>query len=97
MLDRAFSLLEIKQVDEDARQITGMAKTPTADRMNDVVEPMGAQFTLPIPLLWQHRSDEPIGHVTHATVGKAGMLGSGEHPVIKGSDYRMTHISDHPR
>jgi len=73
MLDRAFSLLEIKQVDEDARQITGMATTPTADRMNDVVEPMGAQFTLPIPLLWQHRSDEPIGHVTHATVGKAGI------------------------
>jgi len=73
MINRAFSLLEIKAVDEDARRITGMATTPTADRMNDVVEPMGAQFTLPIPLLWQHRSDEPIGHVTHATVGKAGI------------------------
>jgi HK97 family phage prohead protease/HK97 family phage major capsid protein len=73
MLNRAYSLLEIKRVDEDAREITGMATTPLADRMNDVVEPMGAQFTLPIPLLWQHRSDEPIGHVTHAKVGKAGI------------------------
>jgi HK97 family phage prohead protease/HK97 family phage major capsid protein len=73
MLNRAYSLLEIKRVDEDARTITGMATTPAADRMNDVVEPMGAQFTLPIPLLWQHRSDEPIGHVTHAKVGKAGI------------------------
>ena len=73
MLNRAFSLLEIKKVDEDARVITGMATTPTADRMNDVVEPMGAQFSLPIPLLWQHRSDEPIGQVTHATVGKGGI------------------------
>jgi HK97 family phage prohead protease len=73
MLNRAFSLLEIKQVDEDARIITGMATTPTADRMNDVVEPMGAQFKLPIALLWQHRSDEPIGHVTHAKVTKAGI------------------------
>ena len=41
--------------------------------MNDVVEPMGAQFKLPIPLLWQHRSDEPIGQVTHAKVTKAGI------------------------
>ena len=73
MLDRAYSLLEIKRVDEDARTITGIATTPTADRMNDVVEPMGAEYTLPIPLLWQHRSDEPIGQVTHAKVGKAGI------------------------
>ena len=39
MLNRAFSLLEIKQVDEDARIITGMATTPAADRLEDVVEP----------------------------------------------------------
>jgi len=73
MLNRAYSLLVIKQVDEDARVITGMATTPAADRMNDVVEPMGARFTLPIPLLWQHRSDDPIGTVTHAKVTKAGI------------------------
>ena len=73
MLNRAYSLLEIKQVDEDARVITGWATTPAPDRLQDVVEPMGAQFKLPIPLLWQHRSDEPIGKVTHAKVTKAGI------------------------
>jgi HK97 family phage major capsid protein/HK97 family phage prohead protease len=73
MLNRAFSLLEIKRVDEDAREITGIATTPSADRLNDVVEPRGAQFNLPIPLLWQHDSHQPIGQVTHAKVGKAGI------------------------
>jgi HK97 family phage major capsid protein len=73
MLNRAYSLLEIRAVDEDARVITGWATTPTPDRLQDVVEPMGAQFKLPIALLWQHRSDEPIGQVTHAKVTKAGI------------------------
>src|SRR6185295_12270400 len=73
MLNRAYSLLEIKKVDEDAREITGWATTPEADRMEDVVEPEGAQFKLPLPLLWQHDSSQPIGHVTHAKVGKTGI------------------------
>ena len=50
-----------------------MASTPTPDRLEDVVEPTGAQFKLPMPLLWQHDSSQPIGHVTHAKVGKAGI------------------------
>jgi HK97 family phage prohead protease len=73
MLNRAYSLLEIKAVDEDARVITGMATTPTPDRIDDVVEPEGAQFKLPLPLLWQHDSKQPIGHVTKAKVSKAGI------------------------
>jgi HK97 family phage major capsid protein/HK97 family phage prohead protease len=73
MLNRAFSLLEIKQVEEDARQITGIATTPTPDRLQDVVEPEGAQFKLPIALLWQHDASQPIGHVTHAKVSKEGI------------------------
>jgi HK97 family phage prohead protease len=73
MLNRAYSLLEIKKVDEDAREITGWATTPEADRLNDVVEPEGAQFKLPLPLLWQHDAGDPIGQVTHAKVSKAGI------------------------
>jgi HK97 family phage prohead protease len=73
MLNRAYSLLEIKQVDEDARVITGMASTPMPDRLEDVVEPTGAQFKLPLPLLWQHDSGNPIGQVTHAKVSKSGI------------------------
>jgi HK97 family phage prohead protease len=73
ILNRAYSLLEIKGVDEDARTISGMATTPAADRLQDVVEPKGARFKLPIPFLWQHDSGQPIGHVTHAKVTDGGI------------------------
>lgn len=73
MLKRAHSLLEIKAVDEDKREITGIATTPTVDRMGDIVEPKGAEFQLPIPFLWQHDASKPIGHVTKAKVTKEGI------------------------
>src|SRR5262245_42009158 len=52
---------------------SGMATTPAPDRMQDVVEPEGAQFKLPLALLWQHDAKQPIGHVTHAKITKAGI------------------------
>src|SRR5262247_2898647 len=72
-MNRAYSLLTVKAVDEDLRTITGMATTPAPDRLEDVVEPEGAQFKLPLPLLWQHDVRQPIGQVTHANVSKAGI------------------------
>src|SRR5215831_6406831 len=73
MLNRAYSLLEIKRADDETRTIIGMATTPTPDRLGDIVEPEGAQFKLPLPLLWQHDSAAPIGHVTAAKSGKDGI------------------------
>lgn len=74
---RAYAILNItKAVDDGAdgeRIIEGIATTPTPDRYNDVVEPMGAKFALPMPLLWQHRSDQPVGHVTFAKPNKNGI------------------------
>lgn len=74
---RAYSTFTIKRVeedeDEDKRVIEGIATTPSPDRVGDVVEPKGAQFKLPLPLLWQHNSREPIGHVTSAKVTKDGI------------------------
>jgi HK97 family phage prohead protease len=70
---RAYSQFQIKAIDEGKRIITGIATTPTADRMGDVVEPMGAEFELPLPFLWQHDSMQPIGHVTAATPSKSGI------------------------
>lgn len=70
---RAYSTIEIRAVDGDKRIIEGVASTPTPDRMNDVVEPMGAQFKTPLPLLWQHDSRSPIGHVTYAKATKDGI------------------------
>ncbi|MFG9883553.1 hypothetical protein ACG3SK_21685 [Pseudomonas aeruginosa] len=63
----------MKALDDEKRVITGIASTPSPDRMQDVVEPKGAQFKLPIPFLWQHNHDEPIGHVTDAKVTQKGI------------------------
>jgi HK97 family phage major capsid protein/HK97 family phage prohead protease len=70
---RAYATLEIKSVDDAAGTITGIASTPSTDRMGDIVEPKGAEFKLPIPLLWQHKSDQPIGTVLQAKVTNAGI------------------------
>jgi len=74
MLTRAWSTLEIKGVDLEAREIEGIASTPTTDRRGDIVESSGAQFTLPIPLLWQHNPAEPVGEVFAAQVTPAGIV-----------------------
>lgn len=70
---RAYSTLEVKALDDDKRIIRGIASTPTPDRMDDIVEPRGADFKLPLPFLWQHDQNQPIGHVTKATVTDAGI------------------------
>lgn len=72
-MNRAYSLLTVKAVDEDQRTITGIATTPTPDRVGDIVEPAGAEFKLPIPFLWQHNSREPLGHVTKAKITPDGI------------------------
>jgi HK97 family phage prohead protease len=65
-MKRAYSVLDIKAVSGDGLSIEGVASTPTTDRMGDIVDPMGAQFAVPLPLLWQHDSRAPIGEVSFA-------------------------------
>lgn len=72
-MDRAFSTLQIKALDEDTGMITGIASTPSPDRMDDIVVPDGAEYKLPIPLLWQHDHSDPIGEVTSANVTPKGI------------------------
>lgn len=69
----AYSLLEVKSIDEDDWTFEGIATTPTPDRVDDVVEPKGAEFTLPVPFLWQHDKRQPIGQVVEATVTDEGI------------------------
>jgi HK97 family phage prohead protease len=68
---RAHSLFEVKQFEEQAsgeRHFVGIASTPTADRVGDIVEPKGALFKLPISLLWQHDAKQPIGWIDQANI-----------------------------
>lgn len=82
---RAYSVLETKMFDEDDDKfyIKGMASTPTPDRMKDIVDPMGAKFKTPMPLLWQHNHEKPIGLMTFAKATKDGIPFEAEIPKIK--------------
>lgn len=72
-MERAYSLFNLKSVDDEQRIIEGLASTPIPDRQGDIMEPAGAKFTLPLPLLWQHRLDQPLGHVLAAIVTDKGI------------------------
>ena len=72
-MQRAYAQIQIKAVDEEKREFVGIATTPTPDSYRDIVEPDGVEFILPIPLLWQHNHEAPIGHVVEAKVTKSGI------------------------
>lgn len=79
-MERAYSTLVIKALSDEGgkRTFKGVASTPTTDRAGDIVEPKGAQFKLPIPFLWQHDSNDPIGWITAARVTEKGIEVEGE-------------------
>ncbi|WP_242181579.1 hypothetical protein [Sphingomonas sp. CARO-RG-8B-R24-01] len=60
-MTRAYSVLKIKAVNEGARTVKGIATTPSVDRAGDIIDPLGVRFANPLPFLWQHRHDQPIG------------------------------------
>lgn len=73
MLNRAHSVLELKSVDDDKREIRGIATTPTPDRFGDVVESLGLTFAADLPLLYQHNSRQPVGRVKFHKATKDGV------------------------
>ena len=72
-MKKAYSLLQVKSFDAEQRIIKGVASTPSPDRSDDIVDPQGAKFALPIPFLWQHMHSQPIGEVTEAVVTDKGI------------------------
>lgn len=72
-MNRAFSMLEIKGLDEDQRIITGIATTPQPDRVGDIVDPMGAMYQEEIPLLWMHKHDKAVGIANLGKPTKSGI------------------------
>lgn len=84
-MNRAYSILDCKNYDdqEDYLHIEGIASTPTPDRYGDVVEPKGAKFVTPMPLLWQHEHDKPVGTVTFAEPTDKGIPFKAQIPKVK--------------
>jgi HK97 family phage major capsid protein len=81
-MHRAYALLNVKSVDAGRRTITGIATTPTPDRMGDVVEPLGVTFTNPLPLLLYHNSQKPVGQVKFQKPTKDGIAFEAHLPTI---------------
>src|SRR5262245_34434551 len=67
------AVLELKTFDDETRIIEGIASTPAPDRGGDIIEPLGAEFTLPIPFLWHHDQRQPIGEVFAVDVTPDGI------------------------
>jgi HK97 family phage prohead protease len=72
-LERAYSILNIKAVDGEQRRLAGVASTPEIDRVGDSIDPFGMTFKNPLPLLWQHKADQPIGTATFGAPTAAGV------------------------
>jgi HK97 family phage prohead protease len=83
-MDRAYSILDVKGVADDDKfvYVEGIASTPTVDRQGDSVDPMGAKFTAPMPLLWQHDAHKPVGQMTFARPTKSGIPFKAQIPKI---------------
>lgn len=69
---------QLKAAEGDRWTFAGVASTPTLDRQNDTVDPLGAKFTLPLPILLQHDMAQPVGHIVSATVDKTGIRVAGK-------------------
>ena len=75
-MNRAYSVLTVKAIDEDKRVIRGVATTPSVDRVGDIIDPLGVKFENPLAFLWQHRHDQPIGSVKFDKPTKDGIVTS---------------------
>jgi HK97 family phage major capsid protein len=73
MMNRAYSLLEVKNFNDEMRVIRGMATSPVPDRVGDVVEPMGAEFAPDLPLFLYHDSTQTVGRVKFGKPTKDGI------------------------
>lgn len=73
MLRWAHTILEVKSVDDDQRIIEGFASTPEPDTIGDIMDPMGAVFSLPLKFLYQHDRERVLGKVLTIKRSKDGL------------------------
>ncbi len=84
-MDRAYSILIEKSFEESPEFVTvrGIATTPTPDRMDDIVEPMGARFVLPIKMMLYHDPVLPVGNVNFAKPNSKGIPFEAKLPIVR--------------
>ena len=72
-MKRAYSLLEVREVGDATRTITGIATTPKVDSYGDIVDPMGVQYRGPVNLFLYHQQSKPVGNVEFGKATKSGI------------------------
>jgi len=80
-VDRAYTLLAVKDLSGEARTFSGIASTPELDRQGDIMDPAGLTFRNPVPLLLHHNQSHPIGRVT-LTATRDGLLFDATIPTV---------------
>ena len=74
MIQHAHAVLHVKSAGNAASlHIAGIATTPAPDRAGDELDPFGARFANPLPLLWHHDRERPIGVAVLQTPTRDGI------------------------
>jgi HK97 family phage major capsid protein/HK97 family phage prohead protease len=82
-MDRAYSLITVKEMDDERRVIRGMATTPEVDRQGDIVDPFGVKVAGDIPLFLYHDSNQTVGRAKFGKPTTAGIPFEAHLPVVK--------------
>jgi len=80
---RAYSILEVKSFDDEARTFAGIATTPAPDSVDDVIEPLGVSFTNPLTLLIRHDHSRPIGSAKFGAPSPTGVPFEAHIPLVR--------------
>jgi HK97 family phage major capsid protein/HK97 family phage prohead protease len=82
-MNRAYSILSVKSIDDDLRVIRGVATTPSVDREGDIIEPMGVKVASDIPLFLYHDSKQVVGRAKFGKATKDGIPFEATLPHVK--------------
>ena len=93
---RAHALLDRPSFEETKEGIwlRGTATSITPTRHGHTVIPRGAEFTLPLSLLWQHDKTEPLGQVREATVSDSEIAVAAFMPRPKDSEILVQRFAE---
>lgn len=80
---RAHCQFEVKGIEEERRTLTGIATTPTVERVSDIVEPSGMVQRGPVGLYLYHKHDLPVGTVSFGKATKDGIPFSAQIPDVQ--------------
>lgn len=81
-MDRAYSIISVKAMDDEKRVIRGIATTPEIDRVGDSVDPFGVKVADDIPLFLYHDSNQTVGRAKFGKATKDGIPFEAHLPVV---------------